>query len=85
MTKENKKQMIISYVIFAINGMLALSIGSLLPFIRDAKGLDYAFCGLLVSLHSIGNLFSSFASGILPISRKKVFYFLIAFSLSHSF
>lgn len=28
---------------FLLNGMLALSIGSLLPFIRDARGLDYAF------------------------------------------
>ena len=70
-TKEKNMQFGISYVVFLINGMLALSIGSLLPFIRDARGLDYAFCGMLVSLHSCGNLLSSFAAGTLPLSRKK--------------
>lgn len=72
-TKEKKQQFCISYAVFIINGMLALSIGSLLPFIRDLRGLDYAFCGLLVSLHSVGNLVSSFAAGTLPvfIGRKK--------------
>ncbi len=61
------------YAVFFMNGMLALSIGSLLPFVRDARGLDYAFCGLIVSLHSVGNLISSFAAGALPIAigRKK--------------
>ncbi|MBO5303334.1 MAG: MFS transporter [Lachnospiraceae bacterium] len=90
--KVKKKQFGFSYSVFIINGMLALSIGSLLPFIRDAKGLDYAFCGLIVSLHSVGNLISSFISGILPvfIGRKKsiltfnaffaIAYLLIAFS-----
>lgn len=87
-TKEKRKQFYSSYFIFMINGMLALSIGSLLPFIRDAKGLDYAFCGMLVSLHSVGNLVSSFTAGLLPavLGRKKsilVFqtFFVIAFLL----
>ena len=53
--KTTRKQMTSSYIVFLINGMLALSIGSLLPFIRDARGLEYAFCGMLVSLHSVGN------------------------------
>ena len=71
--KNKKKQFICSYGVFVVNGMLALSIGSLLPFIRDAKGLEYAFCGMIVSLHSVGNLISSFAGGALPafIGRKK--------------
>jgi FHS family glucose/mannose:H+ symporter-like MFS transporter len=71
--KESKQQFLISYAVFLLNGMLALSIGSLLPFIRDARGLDYAFCGMIVSLHSVGNLCSSFIAGILPIwlGRKR--------------
>lgn len=82
---EKKKQFCHSYGAFVLNGMLALSIGSLLPFVRDAKGLDYAFCGLIVSLHSVGNLISSFAAGTLPvwIGRKKsilIFNFFYAFS-----
>ncbi|MCR5669477.1 MAG: MFS transporter [Butyrivibrio sp.] len=66
--------------------MLALSIGSLLPFVRDSRGLDYAFCGLIVSLHSVGNLFSSFTSGALPmfIGRKKsILLFEIFFPISY--
>ena len=80
-----KKQFILSYAVFLTNGMLALSIGSLLPFIRDARGLDYAFCGLIVSLHSVGNLVSSFVAGALPmvIGRKKsIMLFEIFFPLA---
>ncbi len=61
--KEKNKQLYMAYVIFLINGMLALSIGALLPYIREAKNLDYAFSGMLVSLHSVGNLISSFFAG----------------------
>lgn len=72
-TKEKKKQLGICYSVFMFNGMLALSIGSLLPFIRDARGLDYAFAGMIVSLHSVGNFLSSFFAGPMAIAlgRKK--------------
>lgn len=71
--KEKKKSFYLTYTVFMLNGMLALSIGALLPFIRDARGLEYAFCGFIVSLHSVGNLVSSFAAGALPaiIGRKR--------------
>lgn len=84
--KNKKKQLLCCYGVFIINGMLALSIGSLLPFIRDARGLDYAFCGMIVSLHSVGNLVSSFAAGALPmfIGRKKsILFFNAFFALSY--
>ena len=72
-TKVKKKQLSICYSVFLFNGMLALSIGSMLPFIRDARGLDYAFAGMIVSLHSVGNFLSSFFAGPLAIAlgRKK--------------
>lgn len=72
-TAEEKKQLCFTYLAFMLNGVLALSIGSLLPFIREAKGLNYAFAGLIVSLHSVGNLVSSFASGTLAVflGRKR--------------
>lgn len=83
--KRKKQQLLCSYSVFLMNGMLALSIGSLLPFIRDQRGLDYAFCGMIVSLHSVGNLIASFTAGLLPIKvgRKKsilMFNALFAFS-----
>ena len=79
--QNKKKQLIFTYGAFAMNGMLALSIGSLLPFIRDAKGLDYAFAGMIVSLHSVGNLISSFVAGALPLKlgRKKSILVLNSF------
>ncbi len=72
-TKAKKQQMIISYLVFIFNGMLALSIGSLLPFVRDARGLDYVFSGMLVSLHSVGNFLASFFAGPVGIAlgRKR--------------
>lgn len=86
--KNKRKQFGFTYTVFMINGMLALSIGSLMPFIRDARGLEYAFCGMLVSLHSVGNLLSSFFAGTLAvkIGRKKSVllfnaFFTIAFLL----
>ncbi|MBQ2802834.1 MAG: MFS transporter [Lachnospiraceae bacterium] len=86
--KQKKQQLVYSYVTFVLNGMLALSIGSLMPLIRDARGLDYALCGLLVSLHSVGNFLSSFFAGTFAmlLGRKKsilIFnaFFAIAFLL----
>ena len=83
--KSIRKQFILCYSAFIANGMLALSIGSLLPFIRDSFSLDYAFCGLLVSLHSIGNLCSSFFSGALPLligNKKSILFFESFFPVS---
>lgn len=84
--KNKKKQFLGSYGVFVINGMLALSIGSLLPFIRDTRGLEYAFCGLIVSLHSVGNLISSFVAGALPVMigrKKSILIFNSFFALSY--
>lgn len=71
--KTMKTQVTASYTVFLINGMLALSIGALLPYIRDFRGLEYAFCGMLVSLHSVGNFLSSFFAGSFAVilGRKK--------------
>lgn len=84
--KTKNKQFALSYVVFLMNGMLALSIGSLLPFIRDARGLEYAFCGLIVSLHSVGNLIASFIAGALPLvigKKKSILLFESFFALSY--
>ncbi|MDE5933680.1 MAG: MFS transporter [Lachnospiraceae bacterium] len=84
--REKNKQFYFNYAVFVINGMLALSIGSLLPFIRDANGLAYAFCGMIVSLHSVGNLLSSFAAGALPVfigRKKSILLFNSFFAVSY--
>lgn len=83
---RKKKQFLCSYGVFIMNGMLALSIGSLLPFIRDERGLDYAFCGMIVSLHSVGNLVASFVAGMLPMAigkKKSILFFNSFFAISY--
>lgn len=86
--QKQNRQFFLSYIVFMVNGMLALSIGSMLPFIRDARGLDYGFCGMIVSLHSVGNLLSSFFAGIVPtfLGKKRSIllfesFFAISFAL----
>lgn len=84
--KRKKQQFIYTYIIFMMNGMLALSIGSLLPFIRDARGLEYTFCGMLVSLHSVGNLLSSFFAGALAVKlgrKRSILLFNAFFAISY--
>lgn len=81
-----KKQFIFTYIVFICNGMLALSIGSLMPLISDTRGLSYEICGLLVSLHSVGNFLSSFFAGALAekIGRKRsILIFNSFFAISY--
>lgn len=85
-TSEEKRQFVYTYLAFMLNGILALSIGSLLPFIRESKGLNYAFAGLIVSLHSVGNLVSSFASGTLSVvigRKRSILLFNACYALSY--
>lgn len=84
--KYQKKQFIFTYIVFICNGMLALSIGSLMPLISDARGLSYELCGLLVSLHSVGNFLSSFFAGAFAekIGRKQsILIFNAFFAISY--
>ncbi len=62
---EKKRIIAITYICFAFSGMLALSTGSLLPFIRDSRGLSYGQSGMVVSLHAVGGIFSGFFAGVL--------------------
>ncbi len=85
LTLDEKKQFAGCYGTFIINGALALSIGALIPYVRAGYGFDYAFQGVLVSLHSVGNLISSFLAGLLPLwlgKRKSMMFFSTFFALS---
>lgn len=85
-TADEKKQLGFTYLTFMLNGVLALSIGSLLPFIKEAKGLNYAFAGLVVSLHSVGNLISSFVSGALSVfigRKRSILLFNACYALAY--
>lgn len=58
---------------FFVNGVVALILGSILPYMRETYQLNYKIAGLLLSFHSIGNLISSYIAGVLPmyIGRRK--------------
>lgn len=58
---------------FFVNGALALMLGSIIPYMKETYDLNYELTGLLISIHSVGNLVSSFISGVLPtyIGKKK--------------
>lgn len=61
-----RKKIIFTYLIFSINGMTALSVGLILPFVRDAHNFSYSFAGMLISVHAVGYLTASFTAGLLP-------------------
>lgn len=85
--KRKRQQFLFSYATFLLNGMMVLSVGSLLPFIREAKAIDYAFGGLIVSMHSVGNLISSFFAGTLAVAvgrKRSILFFNIFYALSYA-
>ena len=73
MKKGINKTLICAYGILMISAMMTTSTGLLLPLIRESKGIDYAFYGIVVSMHSVGCIFSSFMAGVMPryIGRKR--------------
>ena len=83
---SQKKSFVLTYAVFFLNGLMALSIGSLMPYLREARGLDYVFCGFLVSIHSVGNLASSFLAGMLPMAigrKKSILVFNILYPIAY--
>jgi|LSQX01.2.fsa_nt_gb fucose permease len=87
-SKNTKKILAATYYTFFVNGVIALILGAILPYMRDAYHLNYRTAGLLISFHSIGNLISSYVAGVLPMyvgRRKSILLFssfgVIAFLL----
>ncbi|TCK93390.1 fucose permease [Natranaerovirga hydrolytica] len=71
---NNKNKIILqTFYTFFVNGIMALMIGSIMPFIMEDYQLSYAVAGFFISLHSLGNLFASFVAGvgIYRFGRKK--------------
>jgi len=69
------------FFVFAVNGLYAMILGSLLPIISDEYGLNNTMSGALLSAHQAGNLISGFIAGVLPLylGRKKSIMFLCSF------
>ncbi|GAA0370830.1 hypothetical protein GCM10008932_22810 [Alkalibacterium iburiense] len=69
------------YYVFAVNGLYAMIMGPLLPYISEAYQLSNTVSGSLISAHYTGNLLSSFIASILPayLGRKNSVVFLSSF------
>jgi FHS family glucose/mannose:H+ symporter-like MFS transporter len=69
------------FFVFAVNGLYAMILGSLLPLISSEYGLNDTVSGALLSAHQLGNLIAGFIAGILPVylGRKKAIIFLCCF------
>ena len=69
------------FFVFAVNGLYAMILGSLLPLISSEYALKDTVSGLLISAHQGGNLISGFIAGVLPLylGRKKSIIFLCSF------
>ncbi len=55
------------FLMFVSSGFLALTMGSVLPGLSAEYGLTDSFSGLLLSLHSAGNLLAGLVSGLIPV------------------
>ena len=67
---------------FFCNGLVSLTLGSLMPDMKAAYGLSDTVGGVMLSAHSIGNLVAGFLSGLAPLylGRKKSIALLSALS-----
>ncbi len=75
LNKNSGETSLVNNVCFAflVSGACAQSLGPLIPFIRESFGFGYDVSGLLLSLHSTGNLIAVLLAGILPafLGRRK--------------
>ncbi|NLO84034.1 MAG: MFS transporter [Clostridiales bacterium] len=65
--KSKKTLLYTCFFAFFCNGSLTLMMGSAMPDLKLAYGLDNTLGGLLISAHSIGNLVAGFISGLIPL------------------
>ncbi|ABR49900.1 major facilitator superfamily MFS_1 [Alkaliphilus metalliredigens QYMF] len=81
LNKEQKYILNCCFFVFAVNGLYAMILGSLLPAISMEYGLNNTVSGGLISAHQTGNLIAGFIAGILPLylGRKKSIIFLCSF------
>lgn len=71
--KINNSLLFKIYGAFFVNGVMALSVGAILPYIMEEKGINYSIAGSLLSAFAIGNFLASFIYPFICkiIGRKK--------------
>jgi len=81
---SSKYILLCCFFMFAVNGLYAMSLGSLLPLISAEYGLGGLLSGALISSHQAGTLAAGFLAGILPyyMGRKRALLFLCTFVIA---
>ncbi len=71
--KENQNLIKCVYYSFFVSGLLSISIGLIVPFLRSEYGFTYEQTGRFLSAHQIGNVIAILLAGFLPyaIGRKQ--------------
>ena len=64
--QQNKRLATAGYLTFFLSGICAISSGVIVSLLQDRYGLSFGLTGTLLSVMSMGNMASSFASGLLP-------------------
>ena len=81
--KENRSLLWRIYFAFFASGAMSTLLGAILPEMGEAYGLDYAFRGVLLSAHQIGNLIAVIAAGFIPyLIGRKMSTFLLGICIS---
>ncbi len=75
---ENKNLFAKTFYTFFVNGLMALMIGAILPYLMSDYQLGYDLGGLLLSSHALGNFLASFAVSylVIKLGRKKTIVLL---------
>ncbi|MCR4821323.1 MAG: MFS transporter [Treponema sp.] len=70
---EKQRLILVAYFVFFVTGMTSTLIGTIIPNLREAYGLNYLVSGSLFTFHQTGNLCAVILAGFLPyiIGRKK--------------
>ena len=72
--QKNRKLIFGSYYGFVVMGMIVISFGSTMPYIRDNFKLNYELGGLILAIFSFSYLINGFLSGLLidKMGHKRV-------------
>jgi len=65
--RQQKGLLYTCFYAFLVNGLVTLTLGSMMPDLKAAWGLSDTQGGVLLSAYSTGNLVAGFVSGVIPL------------------
>lgn len=82
LNRDHRNILYTCFFAFFCNGLLALTMGSVLPDLKAVYALSDTTGGILLSAHSAGNLIAGFFSGVVPfyLGEKKSIVMLSSLS-----